>query len=352
MLALSLVAFVVVFGLIVLVHEFGHFLVARRVGIKVLEFGIGYPPRLKTLAVRDGVEFTLNVIPLGGFVRMLGEEDPSAAGSFASKPARARIATLLAGPAMNLLLATVLFAALLMFAGLAFPTGKVLVRSVVANSPAEQAGVLAGDAVVGIGGQEVKSTVELAERTHAVLGQEVELAVLRGEQRLSVRLTPRSSPPDGEGAMGVVISDDYRIERQPVWRALPLALQWVWSTLMAVVLALVGLLRGGVSPSDMAGPIGLAQASGEVARLGMLQLMEFTANISVNIAFVQLLPLPVLEGGRVATVLLEKLRGGRRMAPQREAFAQIASLLLILMLVLVLSYFDILRVITGQRILR
>ena len=352
MLALSLVAFVVVFGVIVLVHEFGHFMVARRAGVKVLEFGIGYPPRLKILAVRDGVEFTLNAIPLGGFVRMLGEDDPSAAGSFASRPARARIATLLAGPAMNLVLATLLFLGLLMFAGLAVPTGKILVRSVATNSPAELAGIMPEDAVVAVAGQEVKSIAELAERTQAVLGQEVELSVLRGEQRLGLRLTPRSSPPAGEGAMGIVISDGYRIERQPLWRAFPLALQWVWGTVVAVVLALVGVLRGVVSPSEMAGPIGLAQATGEVARLGLPQLAEFMASISVNIAFVNLLPLPVLDGGRVVMVLIEKLRGGRRLAPQREAFAQLASLLLILMLVLVLSYFDILRVVSGQRILR
>ena len=112
---LSAIAFIFVFGLVVLVHEWGHFVLARRAGIVVQEFGFGYPPRLKTLAVRDGVKYTLNAIPLGGFVRMLGEDNPSEPGSFASKSAWERIRTVLAGPAMNLVLAALLFSCTFMF---------------------------------------------------------------------------------------------------------------------------------------------------------------------------------------------------------------------------------------------
>ncbi len=352
MFLLSAVAFIAVFGLVVLVHEAGHFLMARRAGIRVLEFGIGYPPRLKTLAVRDGVEYTLNALPLGGFTRMLGEEDPGEPGSFASKSARARISTLLAGPAMNFLLAAVIFSGFLLFVGRGVSTGQVQVQSVAPDSPALQAGLRTGDVIVQLAGHEITSTVGLAQYTRAALGQEIEVAFLRDGERMSVRLIPRVNPPQGQGAMGIVMAEIMRQVRYPIWQAIPLGLLEAWRMVVLVVLSLISVLRGAIPVQEMAGPIGIAQASGEVARLGLLQLLEFTAGISVNLAFINVLPLPILDGGRALLVLVEKLRGGKRLAPQRQAYAQLMSLMLILSLVLVFSYFDVARILAGQRILR
>jgi len=349
---LSLVAFVVVFGLVVLVHEVGHFLMARRAGIRVLEFGIGYPPRLKVLGVRDGVEYTLNALPFGGFVRMLGEQDASEEGSFASKSAGARISTLLAGPAMNLVLAIVIFCGLLMFVGRSVPTGQVLVQSVAPDSPAMQAGLRSGDVIVSIAGHEVTGAIALAQYTQASLGQEIEVAFLRDGERQSVRLTPRVNPPQGQGAMGIVMGDIVRQVRYPIWKAIPLGFAEAWNTVRLVVLSLISVLRGVVPVQDMAGPIGIAQASGEVARLGLLQLLEFIAGISVNLAVVNLLPLPILDGGHAVLILVEKLRGGKRLEPQRQVLAQMMSLVLILGLLVLFSYFDVIRILSGQRILR
>ena len=352
MFLLSVVAFVVVFGLVVLVHEAGHFLVARRAGIRVLEFGLGYPPRLKTLGVRNGVEYTLNALPLGGFVRMLGEEDPSDPESFASKSARARIGTLLAGPAMNFVLAAIIFAGLLMFVGRGIPTGQVQVQSVALDSPALHAGLRSGDVIVQLAGHEITSAVELAQYTRAALGQEVELAFLRDGERISVRLIPRVNPPQGQGAMGIVMGEIVRQVRYPMWEAIPLGLLEAWKMVILVAASLISVLRGAVPVQEIAGPIGIAQASGEVARLGLLQLLEFTAGISVNLAFINVLPLPILDGGRALLILVEKLQGGKRLAPQRQVYAQLISLMLILSLVLVFSYFDVVRILAGQRILR
>jgi len=349
---LSAVAFVLVFGLIVLVHEAGHFVMARRAGIKVLEFGFGYPPRIKTLFVRNGVEYTLNALPLGGFVRMLGEEGAPEPGSFSSKSARARIATLLAGPTMNLVLAAVLFAVLLVAVGQGVPTGQVLVSAVATDSPAAQSGVLAGDRILALDGQAVGSVVEVQKLTQAALGREVSLSLWRGEQTVMARLTPRVNPPQGQGAMGVTIGDDYRSVRYSVWRAIPLGVAQVGQTIVMIVTGLIAVIRGLVSAKELAGPIGVFQATGEVARLGLPLLVDFTAGLSVNIAIVNLLPIPILDGGRVALVLLEKLRGGKRMAPQQEGAVQFASLMLLLALVVLFSYFDILRLFSGQSILR
>jgi regulator of sigma E protease len=352
---LSAVAFVFVFGLVVLVHEAGHFWFARKAGITVLEFGFGYPPRIKTLAVRDGVEYTLNAIPLGGFTRMLGEEDPTAPGSFASKSAWARTRTLLAGPAMNLVLAVVLFVGTAAM-GEQIPVGRVIVTSVAAGSPAEDAGIQAGDLITAIEGQTVRNTDDLYERTQALRGQEISLSLLRGSEPLTVRLTPRAQPPAGEGAMGIqmAMQEGWTVEtvRQPIWKAPWLGIKETWSALTLIVSGFVQLFRGTVSPREMTGPVGIFQISGIVARTGLANLLRLTAFISINLALFNLFPLPGLDGGRIAFIVLEKLRGGKRVAPQQEGLVHLIGLLALVGLMLFISYFDITRLLSGQSLLR
>jgi regulator of sigma E protease len=347
---LSVIVFVFVFSLVVLVHELGHFVLARRSGIKVLEFGIGYPPRLKTLAVRDGVEYTLNATPIGGFVRMLGEEDPSDPDSFASKSAAVRIRTLLAGAGMNLILAAVLFASVFVI-GEQIPVGRVLVESVAPSSPAENAGILPGDVIVAMEGQEVRNTWELAQEAQSLAGQEVDVSLVRGEQQLVVRLAPRVKPPPGEGAMGIGISmqEGHGVvtERYPIWRAIPMGIQEVWTVLVDTLAGFVRMFRVGISPGDIAGPVGILQIGGAVAQTGLVNLMRFAGFLSVNLSIINLLPLPPLDGGRIAFVLLEKARGGKRFAPQQEGLVHLLGLLLLLAFMVVVSYFDIVRMMNG-----
>jgi len=348
---LNAIAFVFVFGLVILVHEWGHFIMARRAGIVVQEFGFGYPPRLKTLAVRDGVEYTLNAIPVGGFVRMLGEEDPSEPGSFASKSAWVRIRTLLAGSAMNLVLAAVLFTSVFIV-GEQVAVGKVVVEAVAPNSPAEQAGMLPGDIITVVEGQEIRNIGELVERTYALRGQEINVSLLRDGEPIVVRLTPRVQPPPGEGAMGIMIAmqPGYEVKtvRYPAWEAVYLGVREVWMTFVLMVTGFVRMFRVGISPGDITGPVGIFQMSGIVAQTGLVNLMRFTAFLSVNLFMLNLLPLPALDGGRIAFILLEKIRGGRRVAPQREGFVHFVGLLVLLGLMLVISYFDILRIFGGE----
>ncbi|MBM4430061.1 MAG: RIP metalloprotease RseP [Chloroflexi bacterium] len=351
---LSALAFIFVFGLVVLVHELGHFVMAKLGKITVLEVGLGYPPRLKTLAVRNNIEYTLNAIPLGGFVRMLGEEDPTDPGSFASKSARVRIGTLLAGSVMNVLLAVVLFSGLYVL-GEQVPVGRVSIESVAPGSPAEQAGLQAGDVILSLEGQEVRNTLELVQRTRDLLGQQISMSVLRGNEELLVRLTPRKEPPEGEGAMGVSISmpEGYEIEtiHHPIWEAIPLGLRETGATLVAMIGGFARLFRGHVPASEIAGPVGIFQITSEVARTGWANLLSFTAFLSLNLSILNLLPVPALDGGRIAFVLLEKVRGGRRMAPQHEGLVNLIGLLLLLAFVAFVSYFDILRLFSGQTLL-
>jgi regulator of sigma E protease len=347
---LSLIVFVFVFSLVVLVHELGHYVLARRSGIKVLEFGIGYPPRIKTLAVRDGVEYTLNATPIGGFVRMLGEEDPSDPDSFASKSAAVRVSTLLAGAGMNLVLAAVLFAVVFVI-GEQIPVGQVLVDSVAPASPAESAGILPGDVVVAMDGQQVRNSWELAQMAQAMAGREVAVSLTRSEQQLVVRLTPRLRPPTGEGAMGIGISmqEGYQVitERYPVWRAIPLGVREVWVVLVDTIAGFARMFRVGISPGDITGPVGIMQIGGAIAQTGLVNLIRFAAFLSVNLSIINLLPLPALDGGRIAFILLERARGGKRFAPQHEGLVHLLGLLLLLAFTVVISYFDIVRIVSG-----
>ncbi len=348
---ISAVAFIVVFGLVVLAHEWGHFVTAKRAGIVVEEFGIGYPPRLKVLAVRYGTEYTLNAIPIGGFVRMRGEDDPSEAGSFASKSAWVRIRTLLAGPLMNLVLAAVLFTVAFVM-GEQIAVGKVVIKSVVVNSPAAKAGILPGDVIVAVEGQEISNVMELIDLTSSLLGQEIDISLLRNGEPIQVSLVPRTQPPPGEGPMGIIIGmqEGYKLKtvRHPIWEAAWLGVHEVWSVIVLMLTGFVNMFRTGISMKDLAGPVGIFQMSGAVARTGIVNLVRFTAFLSINLFIINLLPLPALDGGRIAFILLEKLRGGKRIAPQQASFVHFIGLLLILAFTLVVSYFDILRIFSGS----
>ncbi|MGQ9492224.1 MAG: RIP metalloprotease RseP [Anaerolineae bacterium] len=350
MLFVSAVAFLIVFSIVVLVHEVGHFWMARRGGIAVQEFGLGYPPRLKTLTVRNGVEYTLNAIPVGGFVRLLGEEDPSHPRSFASKGAWVRLRTLLAGPVMNLLLAVALFACAFML-GEQVVEGRVVVWSVAPNSPAEQAGIRAGDVMLALEGRQIQNVMELLEYTRAFQGREISVSVLRGDEQLQVRLTPRVRPPAGEGAMGITIGmqEGYQLRtvRHPPWEAIWLGWREAWTTLLLTIAGFIQIFQGTVSPKELTGPVGIFQISGLVAQSGLVSLMNFTAFLSVNLFIINLLPVPGLDGGRIALILLEKLRGGKRIAPQQEGLIHFIGLVLIMTFMLVVSYFDILRIAQG-----
>jgi regulator of sigma E protease len=347
---LGLITSVFVFGIVILVHEVGHFLAARHFGIKILEFGIGYPPRIATLAERNGVKYTLNAIPVGGFVLMLGEQDPTNPQSFARMSARVRIVTLLAGVAMNLVLAAVVFAGTFAI-GEQIPVGKVFIESVAPNSPAQLAGIQPGDIIVSLQGREVRNSTELVQYTQSFLGQEVSLDLSRNDETVSVQVVPRLRPPSGEGAMGIVIGmkDDFQIVtvRHPIWEAIPLGVREVWVVLRETIAGFIHMFQVGIAPGDIAGPVGIVQIGGIVAQTGLVNLLRFVGFLSVNLFIMNLLPIPMLDGGRIAFILLEKIRGGRKVTPERESLVHLIGLLVLLGLMVLISYYDIMRILGG-----
>ncbi len=343
---ITAVSFFVVLSVLVLVHEFGHFVVARRNGIVVEEFGLGYPPRVAKLFERDGVLYTLNAIPFGGFVRMRGEDGIEGPGSFASRPKRVRAAVLLAGPGMNFLLAVVLFTASFML-GRPMVAPGAAVTAVMPGSPAEAAGLQPGDVVVTMAGEPVKTPDDLVRVTRKYLGHPITLTVRRGVETLEVSVTPRPQPPKGEGPLGVAIRTATEIRRVPLSEAF---INGLGATAIFVVmtLALPVMLLRGLIPVEAArpvGPWGIAQLAGGAVEtsvaIGMaFPILQLMAILSAALAVTNLLPLPALDGGRLLFVIIEAVRG-RRVDPEREGLVHLVGMAFLLTLMILITYQDI-----------
>jgi regulator of sigma E protease len=345
----AIVSGVIVFSVLVLVHEFGHFAAAKRVGAKVEEFAFGFPPRL--FAVRRGeTEYAINLIPFGGYVRLLGEEDPSSAGSLASKTPWQRIQVLTAGAGMNVLLGIVLFAATFTIGvPVAETVSEVTVAGVAAASPAAAAGLRANDIILRLDTHPIKTIADLQQFTLEKVGQETILTIKRdGEVLPPISIVPRADPPPGQGALGIQISNYRTVVRSyPVWEAAWMAVQRSLEVVVVTLTAPIAIARG-LIPGDAARPIGvvgIAQLTGAVSSQiptqGWVPILNLTGYLSIGIAIAQLLPLPGLDGGRLVFVLLEWIRRGKRIRPEREGMIHLAGLLFLVTLMVVITYYDI-----------
>ena len=355
---LTIVSFILVMGVIVFVHELGHFLVAKRNKIVVEEFGFGYPPRVVKLFERDGTVYSINAIPFGGFCRMRGEDDPSLPGSFASASKRARAATLIAGPAMNFLLAFILFAALALTQGVPDSSRPgAVIKAVVPGSPAETAGLQLGDRIVAVNGQPVAGMVELQELTKASLGMLTAYRLVRtdsstgAEQTFELTMTPRLNPPQGQGALGIGIGQ--AIRRAKAWEAAATGAQNIGQIIYMTFAIPANLIREGkpLSEAGFMGPVGIAVTTGEVVREardsrapGMI--FYFMALLSTALGLTNLLPLPALDGGRLLFIGFEAIRG-KRIEPAQEGMVHLIGFGLLLLLVGLLTVKEIGSLING-----
>jgi regulator of sigma E protease len=334
-----------VLSVLVLVHELGHFVVAKRAGIKVQEFGFGYPPRLIGVKVGETV-YSINLLPLGGFVKMLGENgSPGDPGSFASKSKRVRAAVLIAGSAMNLLLVPTLFSIGLMV-GEPVPCdacGTVQVYGVQSASPAEEAGLKPGDLFVSLGGQPIRNTDDVRLVVRAIGEQPLTAVVRRDATEVPVQVTPRISGPDAQPTIGIQLGPEVVTVRYPIWQAVPMAIQRT-GDLIRLFFAGLGQMITREAPAELAGPVGIAQMTGQAARAGWAYLLQFTAFLSLNLAFFNILPIPGLDGARLAFVIVEGLRG-RRLNPQTEGVIHFIGLMLLLTLMAFVSVNDVQRLI-------
>lgn len=349
MIFVTIIAFILILGLLIFAHELGHFVAARMAGVKVEEFGMGFGPRL--FAVRRGeTEYSINLVPLGGFCKLLGEEDPGEHRSLASKSAPTRLIVLGAGSLMNALLPIVLLSIAFMIPRQVV-VGDVRIEEVVPNSPAAEAGIETGDTIVSVNGHAVENIGDVIYDIHLSLGEKTALE-LTDEDGLvrAVTVVPRWDPPEGEGAVGIVmtmVNTQEVSESYPFWEAVPKSATTLWETF--------GLIRNEVASwvvrrnaPTVTGPVGIFQLTGEASEAGPSYLLQFAAFLSINLAIINLFPLPALDGGRIVFVLMEVVRRGKRVSPRTEGMVHLIGFMMLIGLMLVITFADIMRVIRGE----
>lgn len=339
-------AFALILTPIIFVHELGHFLAARFFDIRVDEFGIGFPPRAVKLFERNGTIYSLNWIPLGGFVRPAGEDDPSVPDGLAAASKTARFVTLSAGALANFVLAFFIF-------WMAFMIGPsaVAVEEVQPNTPAMSAGLQSGDLILEVNDQLVESSGILVAAVTEHAGENIELLVQRGEEVFPVTLMPRAPgeyDPESEGPIGISLgfgrSD--RLARGPIG-AVSASVRSIGEIIYLTVSAPIMLMEGEITAEQArpVGPVGISQIAGQTAEYtattgDWFQLLRITAFISVALGFTNLLPIPALDGGRLLFVVIEAVRG-RRIEPEREGLVHLVGMLFLLGLMFLLIIQDI-----------
>lgn len=345
----SIVPFVVIIALLILVHEIGHFASAKLLGVKVLEFAMGFPPRLFSFKRKD-TEYSINALPLGGYVRMVGEEDPSDPDSLAAKPRWVRMVVLSSGVLMNFLFGILLFTATFMIPR-EVAVGRAIVDQVLPDTPAAEAGLQPRDVIYEINGREIKNSADATYNIRLNLGETMEWKVKRGREFLVLDVRARWAPPEGQGWTGIVVAPQYpftETQSYPPWEALRLGVRTTFDSLTIARNEVISWIKGAASP-QVAGPVGIAQATGEVfEEAGWKSMVDLAATLSINLAIINILPLPFLDGGRLVFVLIEFLRGGRRIAAQKEAIIHLIGAAFLMAFIIVVSYFDVVRLIRGD----
>ena len=349
----SIFAFIIVLGVLIFFHEFGHFLIARLFGVGVEKFSLGFGPRLfgKKVGITD---YRLSAIPLGGYVKMVGEEpdaeiDPADLPlSFTHKHVAKRMLIVAAGPVFNILLAV------LIFFGIFWASGTFIMKpsigAVRAGAPAAAAGLMQGDLITVIDGMAINSWDEMAEIINGSEGKALSLSIRRQESTLDFSITPEKVPTQnifGEEIQRYVIGieasrESYSKQMNPV-EAFTESLRQSYRVIELMVVIIAKLIKGDISTDTLGGPIMIAQMAGDSAKAGVGSLIFFIALISINLAVINLLPIPVLDGGHLLFFLIEAIKGSPVSIKIREVSQQVGLFLLILLMILVF-YNDIHRI--------
>lgn len=345
MLGVSIISLIVLLGVLIFAHEFGHFLVAKYSGVGVLKFSLGFGPRLIGKKVGE-TEYLISMIPLGGYVKLLGEshdEQLSAEDekrSFLKQPVSKRIAIVAAGPIFNFLLAILIFTIVYMTG---VPALTTYIGGVQEGSPAFEAGIKEGDVIVAINGQEISRWEKLAEDISKSGGNEIHISLKRNEQLLEVSLKPRLLKTQnifGEEIasykMGVSPSSQYAVtERMNPFMAFWTGIKQTWFISKLTVLSVVKIFEGVISPKTLGGPILIAQIAGTQAREGIIPFVFFMALLSINLAILNLFPIPILDGGHLLFFFIEIITGKEINIKWRETAQQIGFVILVILMVFV-----------------
>jgi len=371
---ITILIFILILGLLVFVHELGHFVTAKKAGARVEEFGFGLPPRAIGIQKQDGkwrlvkpnysadkepaapTVYSLNWIPLGGFVKIKGEEGGAAsdADSFSNKPIWKRAIVLSAGVIMNFILGAVLLA---IGFGIGLPQAlegadlsRATVREratqivqVLGDYPAAKAGLTVGDAILTIDGREISSEQFLRSYIEGSEGKELALQIKRNDQQLEIKAAPVILKETGKPGLGIAFIETGVVSYPwylAIWKGMEAAAYYAKEIVLAFYQLIANLVVHQEVAMELSGPVGIAVLTGRVARMGLIYLLQFAAMLSINLAIINFFPFPALDGGRLLFLAIEKIRG-RAMNQKIESLVHTAGYALLMLLIVVVTYRDI-----------
>lgn len=337
---MTILAVAFVFGLVMMAHEWGHYVCAKRAGIKVYEFGIGIGPKLFSFT-RNGTLFTIRPIPIAAFVRLAGEnpeDDMAQPDAFPNRPLLGRILTIAGGPAMSFVLGLVAFA--IVFMGQGYPVATTQITQVTVGSPAAEAGLLPGDEIAAHDGIAVAEPEALRQAIR--LGKPLVLTVKRGSEQFDAVVSPRvTADSSGNAVIGVMFG--FRLQRLGLLRAFSTGVKETLAMVTLVFRELFALItRRSAGGFDVTGPIGIVGVIGQAARSGIYDLLWTLGVISANVGLFNLLPIPALDGSRLVFLGIEGVRG-KPIDPKKESLVHAVGYILLLGLAAVVAYRDVLR---------
>ncbi|NMB41294.1 MAG: RIP metalloprotease RseP [Firmicutes bacterium] len=332
----TIIASVIIFGLLIFVHEFGHFIVARLVRVRVLEFAIGFGKELFGWC-KDGTQYSLRLFPLGGFCRMLGDdpEEMHKEGSFQGKPLISRFAVIFAGPFMNFFLAMILFS-LIYFFFLGVPQNQVAkIGEVLPESRASEAGLKPGDVVLSVDGSPAKNWDDVVHFINTNPEKQITLHIQRNSSELFIPVIPGEE--EGKGLIG--IAPVYK--KYIFFSSIKLGIIYTWFFIKLIFVSLYQMITGAI-PADFAGPVGIIAVVAEVSETGLGNLFYLASIISINLGIINLLPIPALDGSRIIFLALEGIRG-KPIDPQKEGFIHFIGFSLLILLMILIAFQDVTR---------
>lgn len=362
MMVITILVFVLILGVLVFVHELGHFIFAKRAGVKVEEFGFGFPPRIIGKKYKDTI-YSINAIPLGGFVKIFGEggEGTEKKDSFASRSAWQRFTILAAGVLFNLIFAVLILSIYFWLGGPTIVTepteytdsSKVTFETMVweadKDSPADSAGIIQGDVILEINGQEVKDFSVVQNTVKSNPNQKINLKIRRESEDKNFEIT--LADKNSQGFLGIKAIENYTSARYPWWKVPYIAaaetVKIIWAIIAILGLYLKNLIFKAQAPTDLAGPIGIFILTREIIKLGLQEVLRFIALLSINLAIINILPLPALDGGRILFIIIEKIRG-RRVTPRIENLTHSIGFAALILLIILISWHDVIKFIINK----
>lgn len=343
---MTILTTLIIIAVLILVHEWGHFITARRIGIPVHEFSLGFGYRLFSIK-KNGVEYSIRLIPLGGYVKMAGEEpgDMENPDGFNNRTPLEKIRVAFAGPFMNFVAALFIFVYVYSFIGIPRVSDEPVLGKVIAGKPANVAGLQANDKILTVDGETVGTWKEFTEiLASSSEGETLTMKVERNDNIIFIDVTPRISSTTGVPAIGVLEKIDY--ERQDLLTSIKIGFQRTYELTVLLLSGLGLLVSGGASVSDLAGPVGITRLVGEAAQIGSVFLLFFTAFLSINLGILNLLPIPALDGSRIVFAIIEAIRK-KPIEPEKEGMIHWIGFLFLMLLIVVVTYNDIVRLIKG-----